>query len=114
VFERFTEQAYQVVDLGREEAEGLGHRYLGPEHLLLGILRDGTSGAAQLLRAYGIQLETARAELLSLARQGVVPPPRPSPATGRCLARWALTWRRSGGPPSRPSAPPRWGRRPGG
>ncbi len=78
MFERFTEQALQVLDLAREEAEGLGHRYLGPEHVLLGILRDGASGAAQLLRAHGIGLEAARAELLGLAHQGVVPAPRPS------------------------------------
>jgi ATP-dependent Clp protease ATP-binding subunit ClpA len=78
VFERFTGQAHQVVGLAGEEAEGLGHRYLGPEHLLLGILREGASGAAQLLRAHGMGLEAARAELLALARQGVVPAPRPS------------------------------------
>jgi len=80
VFERFTEQAHRVVDLAREEAEGLGHRYLGPEHVLLGILREGASGAAQLLRARGVGLEAARAELGALARQGVVPTPRPTDA----------------------------------
>jgi ATP-dependent Clp protease ATP-binding subunit ClpA len=41
VFRRFTEQAHQVLDLGRDEAERIGHRYLGPEHLLLGMLHDG-------------------------------------------------------------------------
>ncbi len=56
MFERFTEQAHQVLDLATEEAEGLGH----------------------LLRVHGIGLEAARAELLGLARQGVVPAPRPS------------------------------------
>jgi ATP-dependent Clp protease ATP-binding subunit ClpA len=78
VFERFTEQAHEVLDLARDEAEGLGHRYLGPEHLLLGILREGASGAARLLRTHGAQLEAAHAELLGLARQGVVPASRPS------------------------------------
>jgi ATP-dependent Clp protease ATP-binding subunit ClpA len=78
VLERFTEQAHQVLDLAREQAAGLGHCYLGPEHLLLGILREGAGGAAQLLRAHGIGLEAARAELGGLARQGVVPAPRPS------------------------------------
>jgi ATP-dependent Clp protease ATP-binding subunit ClpA len=78
MFETFTEQAHRVVDLAREEAEGLGHRYLGPEHVLLGILREGASGAAQLLRAYGADLEAARAKLSALARQGVVPAPRPT------------------------------------
>jgi ATP-dependent Clp protease ATP-binding subunit ClpA len=78
VFERFTEQAHRIVELARWEAEGLGHRYLGPEHLLLGILRDGDSGAAELLRAAGVGLATARAELVDLAGHGVVPAPRPS------------------------------------
>jgi ATP-dependent Clp protease ATP-binding subunit ClpA len=78
VFERFTEQAHRVVDLAREEAEGLGHRYLGPEHLLLGILREGASEAARLLRAHGVELEAARDGLLTLARRGVVPAPRPT------------------------------------
>jgi Clp amino terminal domain, pathogenicity island component len=78
VFERFTGQAHRVVDLVREEAEGLGHRYLGPEHVLLGILREGASGAARLLRAHGVGLEAARDGLLTLARQGVVPAPQPT------------------------------------
>jgi ATP-dependent Clp protease ATP-binding subunit ClpA len=78
VFGRFSEQAHRVLDLGRDEAERIGHRYLGPEHLLLGMLREGASGAARLLRAHGIALAAARAELLALARQGVVPAARPS------------------------------------
>jgi hypothetical protein len=78
VFERFSEQAHRVVGLAGKEAEGLGHRYLGPEHLLLGILRDGASGAARLLVGHGVGLEAARGGLLVLARQGVVPVPRPT------------------------------------
>jgi hypothetical protein len=78
VFGRFTEQAHQVLDLGRDEAERIGHRYLGPEHLLLGMLHEGASGAGRLLRAHGIGLEAARAELFALAERGVVPVARPS------------------------------------
>jgi ATP-dependent Clp protease ATP-binding subunit ClpA len=80
VFERFSEQAHRVVDLARVEAEGVGHRYVGPEHLLLGILREGASGADRLLWAHGVGLQAARDGLLALARQGVVPTPRPSDA----------------------------------
>ena len=43
------EQASRVLELARAEAEGFGHRYLGPEHLVLGILRDGDGGASQAL-----------------------------------------------------------------
>jgi ATP-dependent Clp protease ATP-binding subunit ClpA len=78
VFGRFTEQAHQVLDLGRDEAEQIGHRYLGPEHLLLGMLRERASGAARLLRTHGIALAAARGQLLVLAERGVVPAARPS------------------------------------
>jgi ATP-dependent Clp protease ATP-binding subunit ClpA len=78
VFGRFTEEAHQVLDLGRDEAERIGHRYLGPEHLLLGMLHEGASGAARLLRAHGIGLAAARTELFALAERGAVPAARPS------------------------------------
>jgi ATP-dependent Clp protease ATP-binding subunit ClpA len=80
VFERFTEQAHRVLDLAREEAERCGHRYLGPEHVLLGVLAEGHSGAARVLRAHGVELAAARAGLRRLAGRGVVPAPRPSDA----------------------------------
>jgi ATP-dependent Clp protease ATP-binding subunit ClpA len=80
VFERFSEQAHVVLDLAREEADLLGHRYLGPEHILLGVLAEGRSRAARILRARGVDLAAARAELLGLSRQGVVASPRASDA----------------------------------
>jgi ATP-dependent Clp protease ATP-binding subunit ClpA len=82
VFEWFTEQAHLLLDLAQEEAERLGHRYLGPEHVLLGVLAEGHSRAARVLRAHGVELEVARAELLGLAGWGLVPTPRPSDALG--------------------------------
>ena len=78
--ERFTEQAHRILDLAREEAERCGHGYLGPEHVLLGVLAEGHSGAARVLRAHGVELAEARAGLRRLAGQGVVPAPRPSDA----------------------------------
>lgn len=59
------------------EARDLGHPCLADEHLLLGLLRDGTSGAAALLRARGLDLATARAEL---RRVGPTLGPRVDPA----------------------------------
>jgi hypothetical protein len=70
----------RVVELAGEEASRVGHRYVGPEHLLLGLLRDGGGGAARILRAEGVDLEAARAALGVLAARGVVPGPRPSDA----------------------------------
>ena len=79
VFGRFTEPAHRVLDLARAEAERCGHRYLGPEHVLLGVLAAGHSRAAQLLRSHGLEM-AARAALAHLADQGVVPAPRPGDA----------------------------------
>jgi hypothetical protein len=75
-----SEQARRVLDLARAEAEGFGHRYLGPEHLVLGVLRDGASGASRVLGAHGVDLPAARVALGRLAERGLVPGPRPSDA----------------------------------
>ena len=45
-----SQQADRVLDLAREEADRFGHRYLGSEHLVLGILREGGSGAGRVLK----------------------------------------------------------------
>jgi hypothetical protein len=73
-------QARWVLDLARDEADLLGHRFLGPEHLVLGMLRVDDSGAARVLGAHGVELAAARAELGRLAERGLVPFPRPSDA----------------------------------
>jgi ATP-dependent Clp protease ATP-binding subunit ClpA len=78
VFGHFTEPAHQVLDLAREEAERAGHRYLGPEHVLLGLLAEGHSRAAQVLGTAGVELAAARAALARLVDRGVVAAPRPS------------------------------------
>lgn len=70
----------RIVALAGEEASRCGHRYVGPEHLLLGMLREDRSGAARVLQAEGVDQEAARAALGRLAAQGVVPRPRPSDA----------------------------------
>jgi ATP-dependent Clp protease ATP-binding subunit ClpA len=80
IFGRFTEQAQRVLDLAQEEAERCGHRYLGPEHVLLGLLAEGQSGAAWVLRVRGVDLAAVRAALASLGEREVVPGPRPSDA----------------------------------
>jgi ATP-dependent Clp protease ATP-binding subunit ClpA len=75
-----SEEVRRVVELAGEEASRFGHRYVGPEHLLVGMLRDNDSGAARVLQTEGVDLEAARAALGLLAAQGVVPGPRPSDA----------------------------------
>jgi Clp amino terminal domain, pathogenicity island component len=70
----------RILELARAEAEGFGHRYLGPEHVVLAVLREDGSGAARVLEAFGVDLAAARAALGRLADRGVVPGPRPSDA----------------------------------
>lgn len=78
MFERFTQPAHRVVELATEEADRLGHSYLGPEHVLLGIVRDGESRAARALRVHGLDLEAVRAEVGRLVDQGFLPRPERS------------------------------------
>jgi ATP-dependent Clp protease ATP-binding subunit ClpC len=67
-----SQHAQRVLHLAREEAERSGHCYLGPEHLVLGVLHDGDSGASRVLEAHGVNLAAARVELRRLADQGLV------------------------------------------
>ena len=60
MFMLFTDQARQVVVLAQHEARGLGHRSVGTEHLLLGLLTEGEGVAASALESLGISLEEAR------------------------------------------------------
>jgi ATP-dependent Clp protease ATP-binding subunit ClpC len=66
----FTEPGRQVVALARDEAGLLYHDYLGSEHLLLGILREGDSAAARVLDAAGVSLTGARDELKAIIGRG--------------------------------------------
>jgi Clp amino terminal domain, pathogenicity island component len=75
-----SEQADRILDLARKEADRFGHRYLGPEHLVLGVLRDGRSDASRMLQDHGVHLPAAREALGRLVDRGVVPGPRPSDA----------------------------------
>jgi ATP-dependent Clp protease ATP-binding subunit ClpA len=69
-----------VSAMAQMEARRLQHHYLGPEHLLLGLLVHGDNLAARVLRANGLDLDTVRAEVDRLIAQGVLPRPQPSDA----------------------------------
>lgn len=58
---QFNERARQALELARVEARSLQHDYVGTEHLILGILREGETLAAQVLVALGVNLEDAHA-----------------------------------------------------
>lgn len=56
----FSDDAREVVALAREDARSLNHNYVGTEHLLLGLLRNGRKPAANALAASGVDIEAAR------------------------------------------------------
>jgi hypothetical protein len=74
-FERFTERAKKVLTLAQEEAESAGHSYIGPEHLLIGLLREEEGLAARALGTLGVALdgtrEAIRAELGTTPRTAI-------------------------------------------
>src|SRR5262249_10259458 len=60
---KFTQQAQRAVQLAHEEARGLNHGYVGTEHLLLGLLREETGIAGEVLRRFGVDSARVRAEV---------------------------------------------------
>lgn len=62
----FTPRAKQVLEYSLREALQLGHNYIGTEHLLLGLVREGEGVAAQALRSSGIELSQIRQEVMRL------------------------------------------------
>ncbi|MBA7495996.1 Negative regulator of genetic competence ClpC/MecB [subsurface metagenome] len=65
-----TPRAKKVIELAIDEARHLGHNYIGTEHILLGLLREGEGVAAGVLDSLGITLERARAETTRILSQG--------------------------------------------
>ncbi len=65
-----TPRAKRVIELAIDEARQMGHNYIGTEHLLLGLLREGEGVAAGVLDSLGITLEKARAEVTHILSQG--------------------------------------------
>ena len=65
-FERFTERAKKVLTLAQEEAERSHHSYIGTEHLLLGLLREGEGLAAKVLNNLGVEIGSVRQTIESV------------------------------------------------
>src|SRR5258708_32739113 len=59
-YDKFTERARKVLSLAQEEAERFQHNYIGTEHLLLGLVRDGEGVAAKVLSNLGVELNKVR------------------------------------------------------
>ena len=76
MFERYTERARRVLFFARYEATQHGAAAIGPEHLLMGLLRDGSAGGtSRLFENAGISLESIRAGLASVMERSAGKPP---------------------------------------
>src|SRR5215468_2498377 len=66
----FTPRAKKVLELAVEEAQNMGHNYVGTEHLLLGLIREEEGVAARVLENLGVRLDVVREEVISLLGEG--------------------------------------------
>ncbi|RQD78106.1 MAG: ATP-dependent Clp protease ATP-binding subunit [Candidatus Syntrophonatronum acetioxidans] len=73
MFGRFTERAQKVLFLAQEEAKRLNHNFVGTEHLLLGLVREGEGIAAKSLQKLGIDLAKVRQEVEKIIGKGDKP-----------------------------------------
>ena len=62
----FTPRAKRVLELSLEEARQLGHNYIGTEHLLLGLVREGEGVAARVLENFAVEMSTIRTEIIQM------------------------------------------------
>ena len=69
MIDRYTKKAQQALSLAENTAEELGHNYIGTEHILVGLLEEGTGVAARLLEAYGVRED----KVLDLIRRLIAP-----------------------------------------
>lgn len=74
MYEPFTDRARKVMQLTNQEAQQLGHNYIGTEHVLLGLIAEGAGVAAFVLKKFGVTLERAREELEKLTPRGSLDP----------------------------------------
>jgi ATP-dependent Clp protease ATP-binding subunit ClpA len=75
MFERFTDRARRVVVLAQEEARMLRHNYIGTEHLLLGLIAEGSGVGAKALETLDVDLVKARATIEGIIARGAGPVP---------------------------------------
>lgn len=65
---KFSNRVKEVISLSREEALRLGHDYIGTEHLLLGMIREGEGVAVAVLKKLGVPLDDLRAEIEKISK----------------------------------------------
>ncbi|MDE1889983.1 MAG: ATP-dependent Clp protease ATP-binding subunit [Planctomycetota bacterium] len=70
MFDRFTDRARKVMALAREEARRFNHEYIGTEHILLGLVKEGSGVAANVLQNLDIELKKIRLEVEKIVQSG--------------------------------------------
>jgi ATP-dependent Clp protease ATP-binding subunit ClpA len=95
MFERFTDRSRRVVVLAQEEARMLDHNYIGTEHILLGLIREGDGHAARALESLGINLDAVRQQVEAFIGRGQQAPSGPVPFTPRAKKVLELSLRES-------------------
>jgi ATP-dependent Clp protease ATP-binding subunit ClpC len=95
MFERFTDRSRRVIVLAQEEARMLDHGYIGTEHILLGLIREGDGHAARALESLGISLDAVRQQVEAFIGRGQQAPSGPVPFTPRAKKVLELSLRES-------------------
>ena len=95
MFQRFTDRARRVVVLAQEEASGLGHNYIGTEHILLGLIHEGEGVAAKALKSLGVGLDPVRQQVEEIIGRGQEAPSGHIPFTRRAKKVLELSLRES-------------------
>jgi ATP-dependent Clp protease ATP-binding subunit ClpC len=72
-FDKFTERARKVLALAQEEAQRFNHNYIGPEHILLGLIREGSGVGAKVLSNLGVEPNRVRAAVEFIMGRGETP-----------------------------------------
>ena len=70
MFERLTDRARKVMALANQEAQRLNHEYIGTEHILLGLVKEGSGVGANVLKNLDIDLRKVRLEVEKLVKSG--------------------------------------------
>jgi ATP-dependent Clp protease ATP-binding subunit ClpC len=70
MYERFTDRARKVMQLANQEAQRFNHEYIGTEHILLGLVKEGSGVAANVLRNLDVDLRKIRVEVEKLVQSG--------------------------------------------
>ena len=70
MYERFTDRARQVMSLANQEAQRFNHEFTGTEHILLGLVKEGTGVATNVLKNLDVDLDKIRREVEKIITAG--------------------------------------------